>query len=214
MTSKRIVKALLISLLGFAIMNIGIAFSIKGALGTSPISSVPYVVSEISGWTVGTVTIALHCLFVLTEIVLLRKRFRLFQLTQVPVAIVFGTLTDLAIWCIRGITVHNYMQQWACCLLGVLLVGIGVSVEVTAAFVVVAGEGLVIAICEVWPLKFGTVKMGMDITLVCCAVILSLVFKGHVMGVREGTLAAALLVGNITKFCIPRLKGMKRWIDA
>ena len=42
---------------GFAVMAFGIAFSIKAGLGTSPVSSVPYVASAISGLSVGTTTI-------------------------------------------------------------------------------------------------------------------------------------------------------------
>ncbi len=45
---------------GLFVMAFGVAFSIKANLGTSPISSVPYVISLISPMTVGTVTIALN----------------------------------------------------------------------------------------------------------------------------------------------------------
>ena len=42
-------------------------------------------------------------------------------------------------------------------------------------------------------------KVGFDVTLVLIACILSILFIGHLQGVREGTLAAALLVGLIAK---------------
>ena len=38
-----------------------------------------------------------------------------------------------------------------------------------------------------------------DITLVCISLVLSLLFLGHVEGVREGTLAAMIFVGQVTK---------------
>ena len=57
-------KRYIILLAGLAIMAFGVAFSIKAGLGTSPISSVPYVVSLFSNLTVGTATIAMHlCIY-------------------------------------------------------------------------------------------------------------------------------------------------------
>lgn len=42
-------------------------------------------------------------------------------------------------------------------------------------------------------------KVGFDVTLVVIACILSVVFTGHLQGVREGTVAAAVMVGLIAK---------------
>lgn len=56
-------------------MAFGVAFSIKAALGTSPISSVPYVTSTISGLSVGTTTIIMNFMFVLIQIAILRKKY-------------------------------------------------------------------------------------------------------------------------------------------
>ena len=76
----------------------------------------------------------------------------------------------------------------------------GVSFEVKAGVVVLAGEGVVLAICQVLPkIKFGYMKVGFDVTLVITACVLSILFTGRLQGVREGTVAAALLVGLIAK---------------
>jgi uncharacterized membrane protein YczE len=163
MNKKVILKKTLVSLIGFATMAFGIAFSIKGALGTSPISSIPYVAGQISGLSVGTTTIILHCCFILLQI---------------------------------------------------LLVGIGVSLEVEANFVMVAGEGLVVAICKTFHTKFGTTKVAFDVTLVAFAILLSFLFLGELQGIREGTIAAALFVGQVSRFCIRHYDKLKQWILA
>ena len=64
----------LILLAGLFIMAFGVAFSITADLGTSPISSVPYTISLISPLTVGTATIAMHCVFIALQILILRKK--------------------------------------------------------------------------------------------------------------------------------------------
>ena len=195
-----ILKRYLLLLVGLSIMAFGVAFSIKASLGTSPISSVPYVTSLFTPLTVGTATITMHCVFILLQILILRKNYHPIQLMQLPVAFFFGYLTDFGVWAVQGITCNTYWQQWIVCLIGILLVAVGVSFEVKAGVVVLAGEGVVLAICKVLPkVKFGYMKVGFDVTLVVIACILSIVFTGRLQGVREGTVAAALLVGLIAK---------------
>ena len=195
-----ILKRYLLLLVGLSIMAFGVAFSIKASLGTSPISSVPYVVSLFTPLTVGTATITMHCVFILLQILILRKNYHPIQLMQLPVAFFFGYLTDFGVWAVQGITCNTYWQQWIVCLIGILLVAVGVSFEVKAGVVVLAGEGVVLAICKVLPkVKFGYMKVGFDVTLVVIACVLSTVFTGRLQGVREGTVAAALLVGLIAK---------------
>lgn len=214
MNSKKIIaKKILVSLLGFGTMAFGVAFSIKAELGTSPISSVPYVTGEMSGLSVGTTTIIMHCVFILLQILLLRKQYQIFQLSQLAVALVFGGLTDLAVFCIRNIAVQTYIGQWGLCATGILLVGIGVSLEVEANFTMVAGEGLVLAICKAFHTKFGNTKIAFDITLVLTAAVLSYLSFGTLKGVREGTLAAALLVGQVSKLCLKHYGKLQSWID-
>lgn len=111
----------------------------------------------------------------------------------------FGTVIDLAEHFIRSITYSNYVEQWLLCLIGIFLIAFGVSMEVMANLVTTAGEGIVLAICKVVPIKFGNMKMIFDVTLVCISIILALLFLGRLSGVREGTIAAAILVGQITK---------------
>ena len=195
-----ILKRYLLLLIGLLIMAFGVAFSIKASLGTSPISSVPYVISLFTPLTVGTATISMHCVFILLQILILRKNYHPIQLMQLPVAFFFGYLTDFGVWAVQGITCNTYWQQWIVCIIGILLVGLGVSLEVKAGVVVLAGEGVVLAICKVLPkVKFGYMKVGFDVTLVAIACVLSIVFTGRLQGVREGTVAAALLVGLIAK---------------
>lgn len=199
LTFLPLLKRTIFLCLGLLIMAFGVAFSIKATLGTSPISSLPYVTGAISGLTVGTTTIIMNTAFVLIQIAILRKQYDWFQLLQLPAAVLFGMAIDLASWLIEPLTLSTYWQQWLVCLLGVFLVALGVSVEVTAKLITTAGEGIVLAICKVAPIKFGNMKMTFDLTLVALSIVLSLVFLGHLDGVREGTVAAAILVGQLTK---------------
>ncbi|WP_294540870.1 DUF6198 family protein [uncultured Gemmiger sp.] len=199
---KHLLRRWALLVVGLVIMAFGVAFSIKAGLGTSPISSLPYVLSLLPlpvTLTVGTATIAMHVTLILLQILLLRRRYDPFQLAQLPVALIFGSLTDFSVWALQGITVSTYPARWVLCIIGILLVGVGVSFEVTANVVTLAGEGMVLAVCKVFPVPFGNAKIGFDVTLVVIASVLSLVFLGGLYGVREGTVAAAFCVGLVAR---------------
>lgn len=199
--------------LGLTIMAFGVAFSIKADLGISPISTVPYVTSVFSGLSVGTTTIIMNFMFVLIQIAILRRQYDWFQLLQFPAAILFGTMIDVAEYLLRNISLANYMQEWLFCIIGIVLIALGISMEVMADLITTAGEGIVLAICQVTPFKFGNVKMTFDITLVCISVILSILFIGKLTGVREGTLAAMIFVGQITKITNVLMNKVKRFLQ-
>lgn len=199
MNRTALLKRIVFLCVGLTTMAFGVAFSIKAALGTSPISSVPYVTGAISGLTVGTTTIIMNTLFVLIQIAILRRQYEWVQLLQLPAAVLFGMMIDLASYLIRDLNPTAYWQQWIVCLPGIFLVALGVSMEVTAHLITTAGEGIVLAICKVAPIKFGNMKMIFDLTLVAISITLSLLFLHHLDGVREGTVAAAVLVGQLAR---------------
>lgn len=200
MTFAEYLRRYLLLAIGLTIMAVGIAFSIKSDLGTSPISSPPYVLSEFTPITVGQATIGLHVIFIIGQILILRSHYNPVQLMQLPVAFLFGWLCDVALEWTAGVTYTSYAEQWIYCIIGIVLVGIGVACEVAANVVVLAGEGIVLAVKQAGELagrrpNFGVLKVANDLILVTIAVVMSLVFIGPVVGVREGTLASAIATG-------------------
>lgn len=194
---------------GLAFMALGVAFSIKANLGVSPISSVPYITAYLSGLSTGTTTFIMNCLFVVIQILILRKHYDKFQLLQIPASLIFGALIDLFEFIIKDLGYSNYLNQWVYCVLGILFLAFGVSLEVAAGLITNAGEGIVLAICQVAPVKFGNMKVVFDVTLMCITIAISLIALHKLQGVREGTIAAAVCVGFITKLFARILKPLK-----
>ncbi len=150
-TVAEYIKRCLFLIVGLCIMAVGVVLSIKAALGTSPISSIPYVLNLITGLTVGTTTIIVNTLIVLLQIALLRKRFKLIQLLQIPVCIVFGFMTDVAMELLGWVVVRTYWQQWLVCIAGIVFVAFGVSCYAAGGrdgFGAVSADSCQIRICE------------------------------------------------------------------
>lgn len=201
--------------MGLAFMALGVAFSIKADLGVSPISSVPYITGYISGLSTGTTTFIMNVLFVVIQILILRKQYDKFQLLQIPASLLFGVLIDLFEWIIKGLGYSNYFGQWGYCVLGILFLAFGVSLEVAAGLITNAGEGIVLAVCRVAPIKFGNMKVVFDVTLMLITVVISLIALHRLEGVREGTVAAAIFVGQVTKIFSRLLRPfIRRYLSA
>ena len=99
----------------------------------------------------------------------------------------------------NGMVVESYWSQWLVCGAGILLVALGVSMEVAGNVATLPGEGTVLALCRITPIKFGYMKVICDSSMVVIAAALILIFHHKLEGVREGTVAAAILVGLIAK---------------
>jgi uncharacterized membrane protein YczE len=93
MERKRMARRIIQYALGLVSMGLGIVFLKRANLGITPITSIPAAVSEITPFTLGNVTIALHVLCVIGQIILLR-RVTLKSLLTIVVGFVFGYIVD------------------------------------------------------------------------------------------------------------------------
>lgn len=195
----------------------GIAFITKALLGTSPITSVTYVLSMFTPLTIGQWTIVLNLLFVLFELPFMTRKelkddLRMFLL-QIPISLCFGTFIDLSMNMLYWLEPVKYIDQIIYLLVGCVILAAGITLEVKPNVAMMAGEYFVRVISQRFHGEFGYVKLCFDITLVCIACLFSICFMSGIYGVREGTVAAALLVGPIVHFISPYYRCFDKWIN-
>lgn len=201
------VKRYLVFLLGLFISSLGVSLITRADLGTSPISAIPYVLSLRFPLTLGGFTIAFSLFLVLLQLLLLRSRFRAEDLLQIPISVAFGVFIDLTMALLWFLAPQFYLTRAAFLLLGCGVLALGVWLEVLANVAMLPGESFVRAIVTVWHTDFGVTKVCFDVAMTLGAAALSLVLSGQLHGVREGTLAAALLVGFLARLIGRRLPG-------
>lgn len=186
-------------LVGIIIMSFGVALSVQALIGTTPISAIPLVMSLATPFTLGQYTVAINVVLFIGQILILRRQFEKIQILQIPAAFAFGGACDLALWILRDVQPTSYPAQLATSILGSIVLGIGVWLQVSPKVLTLAGDGFIVAIAKVTKRLFGQVKIIVDSTLVAIAIVLSLVLLGGLEGVREGTVIAAFLVGYVVK---------------
>lgn len=199
MTEK--IKRYFLFLVGLFVMALGIALMVKANLGISPISSLPYVFSmKFTAVSLGCFTILWNFLLILGQVAVLRRKFQWYQLIQIPLTLVFGAFVDSAKAILSFLRPESYLLQAAVLLFGCLVLALGVSLTVLAGVVMNSGEAFVSAVSQQTGKEFGIVKVLFDSSLVLLSAGLSFVFFGQIVGVREGTIIAALLSGFIIRF--------------
>ena len=202
-----VVSRWLLFLVALWIQSAGIVFVVKSFLGTSPISSLPYVMSETFPFTFGETTFAVNMVFLLGQILILKKKFPKVQLLQAPMTMIFAAFIDLCMQAFGNITPDVYWQKLIILFLGASMVSLGVALQGIADVLKLPGEGLVYTISDTYHLDFGKVKIANDGILVTLAICLSYLELGSVEGVREGTLISVFITGIIARFFLRHLSG-------
>lgn len=198
-------------------MTLGVALCIRSSVGSSVISSLPFVFSlagetgEAPALSVGGYTIAMNFVLVICQILVLRKRFEPVQLFQLAVGFVFGWLIDLNMWITGAMTCDTVAIKAITQLAGCTVMGIGIAFEVKCGSVTMPGEGISIALSTVTGRPFPKVKIMVDTVLVVLAVAASYLFFGRWLWnvVGAGTLFAMIYVGLIVKTVTPHIG----WFD-
>jgi uncharacterized membrane protein YczE len=200
-------KRLFVYLVGLYCMAMGVVFSAKSALGVSPVGSLANVLYQIARAqnmpdfvNLGNCTTAVYCLYILTEFLILRRDFKPKMLLQLVASFLFGQLVNLATAMMAFLPVPpNYAVQMVYLLCSVPLVAVGVMLYLTPNILPTPGEGMSLAISRKTGWSVGSSKTLFDCSLVVISGLASLVYFHALVGVREGTVICALLVGYTMK---------------
>ena len=223
------IKRLICYLGGMAFIAVSINISKIAALGIAPVTSASYALEQILGITLGVTTYLLMIVFLLLQIVILRKRFPIRNLFGLIVTFWFSFVIDLTgidpnaighlmLNCPRP---DNYFIRILLILICVVLTGIGVFIYVRLQWIPMPSDGVPDALYKAFGWNFGNCKTLFDTSLVALAVILQVVYLGGLSSflqgnvvVREGTIIMAVLVGQVVRF-LTRHFGEKydRWLE-
>ena len=196
MDTQERVRRYVLFIIGLAVNALGASLLSRAALGASPLSSLPFVLSLSTPPTFGEYTMLFNTIFLIGEAVVLRK-ITLRQIMQLPFTLLFSGCIDLFMWLIPTQLNGPYLFKAAYLVLGCLVLSLGITLEVYGGVTMLPGEALVRAISNWFSLPFHRVKMVFDSSLTLIAVVVALLTFGRLNGVKEGTVAAALCVGQL-----------------
>ena len=200
-TMQQTIKNYALFLVGLFIASMGVALSTKAGLGTSPVAAVPYSVSIVNhaltfGWWLNIWSL----LQVAVQVILLRKKCKPVEIIiQAVLALVYGYMTDFSCKLIDGIQPNTYLAQFFWMALGCFVLALGIWIQFKGGVAMLPGEAMNRAISEVSGKRYENIKILFDVLYIVAAAVISFITTGKLQGVREGSIIAAVVVGNIIK---------------
>ena len=211
MTDKtELIKRYIFLLAGLFVNGLGVSFITKAGLGTSPITSIPYTLSLGFTPTVGMFTLVFNIFLVILQVILLRRNFQLQNLLQLPIIALFSFFIDLTMSLLGFMQPETYAMKVVSLIVGCLILGFGVFMEMVANVAMLPGEATVRAVSDVFSTDFGKTKIAFVSSMTVSAAILSFIMFRHLDGVREGTIVAAILVGFIARLFKKYIGGIEK----
>ncbi len=193
----------LLLLVSLFIMTFGVAVCVRSQLGSSVISTLPYVFQDaglaglVPALTIGQYTFIMNGLFVVGQILILRGRYEWVQLLQLIMGFLFGSLLDINMLLTASLQPAQLWSQVVAQVVGCTILGLGIALEIRCGSITMPGEGLPVAISQVSGKPFYRVKIFVDCTLVLLAVAFCYAFFGQwqLQIIGPGTLFAMFFVG-------------------
>ncbi|MDR0531730.1 MAG: DUF6198 family protein [Oscillospiraceae bacterium] len=218
---KQIAFRLLFYIGGQLLIAFGVRAAIMGGLGISPVSSPSRAIFHALSFhnltmngliTYGVCYTGVFLLYIILQILLLRRDFKVIHLFQMLVAMLFGFMIDFAGWCLDGLPAPRYYAMRLLLLaISILLIALGVSFYMGSRLLPMPSEGIVQALAQkLKKYPFHRVKLGIDCGLVITATLIVLIFTGKLTDVREGTFFTALCVGPVMGLLRPVIGPMMR----
>lgn len=204
MTKKDIFNRYLIFTVGLYFLSMGIVLIVRSALGTTPISSINYVLSLNTPLSLGSCTFIVNMLMILGQFWLIRenitRRDVIEIMLQVPFSFLFSVFIDFNMALTTSLHPANYVEMISYVLIGCVIQSLGVVLEIKPRVAMMSAEAFVNYAARRYNVEFGKLKVRFDICLVLGAIALSLFYTHSIQGVREGTILAACITGYIVSF--------------
>lgn len=89
-----------------------------------------------------------NLLFIVGQILLLRCNFKLIQLLQIPLSVLFGYFTDFGVWVVQDIPNGNYYVKLILLMISIIVIGFGVALGGIANVILNSPEAFMRVITE------------------------------------------------------------------
>ena len=197
MDKKRL--RILVYVVGMFILALGLTLNTKANLGVSPIISVPYSISQITGLNFGDLTFVVYAMFVVVQIIIhirLKNHKRIASdILQLPLSLIFTRL--LNIFTVHIPTSQNLGIRFIILTFAIICTGIGAAMSLSMQIVPNPGDGIVQALAERFDKSVGITKNLFDCINLSITLCISLFIAHQIVGVGIGTVIAVVGVGRV-----------------
>lgn len=206
---KYTAKRIIIYIIGLIVLALGIDLNTKSQLGISPIISIPYNISQITGLMLGGVIFVYYVFLVVLQWLIQKKDFPIYQFLQVPCAFV----TSAAVQVFNNIlpTSDNLVLRIFILLLAIVITAIGASMVVGMQIVPNPADGLASIIGTKLGHGFGFGKNMIDAISICVSLLIGFIATHGLLGIGIGTVISMILTGRVIALLQKPMLKLCRW---
>ena len=181
--------------LGIASLCLGVTLNTKTGLGLSPITAVPYSISEGFGLSFSTVLFWYYIACVGLQAAVKRKECSWKELAQVPLSFVFSVVQE---WMgnLLSFRCSALWQGLALLPFAALFTGFGIALMVRMELVPNPADGVPFVLSRVIKKDMGLTKNIVDSSCVLLALVIDFLFTGGIVSIGLGTLWAIVFNGR------------------
>lgn len=219
MSKRELCRRYAFFLMALVVGAFGVSLVTRSTLGVNSVACFSYVTSVYFPVTMGTITIAFNALMLVGQLFLFTKDERRMQLInlmmQVPAICVFGVMVDIWMYILKDLPTYNYAFKMGMLLIGSLVIALNIAMQTTASVAMLACDAFVLRLSQHINKKMGNVKLCYDLILVGTAAAMSFICSGftEIVGIREGTVIGAIIVGPLAQRWLPIVGVFKGWLD-
>ena len=198
----RLFNRVLLYLLGNYVISFGLILIAKANIGITPVNSIPFTISKILSRDLGLMTTITYLFLILTQFIILGKKFHPINLLQIVFSSMYGSFISLNTRILFFFTPQTYWLQLLIVAVSVVICSFGIFLYLKANLIPLPPDGLNLAIEKKTGWKLHNIKMLTDTIFVATAIIVSLCAAGKIIGIREGTvlmLASGKIMGLFSK---------------
>lgn len=190
------------------IISLGVALAVKAALGVSPIAALPYTISLIfTSLSVGTWNALWNFLLIVLQPVIRPANVKWTDLfIQCVMTCFFGYFIDFFLDIMAWYVPANYVMQIFTILTACCCLAMGAYLGMIAKVSMLPMDSLLLVISDVTKKSYAKLRVTGDTGLTIISALLCWQQFGQFIGVREGTIIAAILVGNLIRIAVSRLR--------
>lgn len=192
--------------------SMGISITIKVAIGLAPFDAFNQTFSYVLNIRVGDIVTIAQVIFVMIQLLILRKKATYHILLQIPLAAIVGQLINF--WLYRvysAFEVENYIIRLILLLVGISWVAFFLAGVMVLDLITMPLESIAMVIAREINRPFGRVRQWLDIFFIIVSLGLTFLYSLP-FTIREGTVIAAVLFGPLLTIFMPIIEEkFKSW---
>ena len=189
-------------ILGFSVTLVSFAFALqmKMGIGNGAWVALCKTLSEILDVRIGLLSSFLNIVCIFIQILILRNQFKLIQILQFFVVVLYGWLLDYFYYCLfADLYINNYLIQFILFFIGILIAALGVALSLEECSISFPLESLCQVVSDKIRVSYGNIRRKLDGVCIVIAIFLSLLFDSNIQ-IREGTLLLFIVFGKSADF--------------